>query len=266
MTNRMWLKISIFCGIVLAILAAFYIKDKIYKPKPMIAVVIDDWGYNLNNLPALYDIERPITLSILPHLRYSEEIAQDAKKKKLETLLHLPLESKEGKNPEKDTIRCNMEDREIIRKIDLAIQGVPGISGVSNHQGSRATENKRVMRIVLGRVKNNKLFFLDSLTSNKSVCEKISNEIDLGFVKRNVFLDLPVSASDKKNISDYIRKQLYELARIGLRDGYAVGIGHDREVTLKVIKDMAPELEKMGLKFVRLSDIIKFKKKIEKCR
>jgi len=260
------IKIPIIFGIFLALLVAFYIKEKMYKPKPMIAIVIDDWGYNLNNLSALYDIKRPIILSILPHLRYSEKIAQEAKKKKFETFLHLPLESKKGKNPEKDTIRCDMEDQEIIRKTNLAIQSVPGISGVSNHQGSKATENKRVMRVVLGQLKNNNLFFLDSLTSNKSVCEKISNEIDLDFIKRNIFLDLPTSVSDKKNISDYIRKQLYELGRVGLRDGYAIGIGHDREMTLKVIKNMAPELEKMGLRFVSLKDIIKYKRKIGKYR
>lgn len=230
----------------------------------MIAIVIDDWGYNLNNLPALYSIKRPITLAILPNLRYSKKIAQEAKKRGYETLLHLPLESKGNRNPEISTIRCNMEDQEIIKKIGLALQSVPGVSGVSNHQGSKATENKNVMRIVLGQIKNKGLFFLDSVTSGRTVCEKISKSIDLKYAKRDIFLDLPSSAYDKKNISDYIRKQLYKLAEKASERGYAIGIGHDREVTLGAIREISPDLEKMGLKFVRVSDIIKYKKKVKK--
>ncbi|MFA5144096.1 MAG: divergent polysaccharide deacetylase family protein [Candidatus Omnitrophota bacterium] len=261
MTKRIKLWIAIVSGILLILLAAFYIKEKMYKPKPMIALVIDDWGYNLNNLPALYSIKRPITLAILPNLKYSTKIAQEAKEKRYETILHLPLESKGNRNPELLTIRCNMEDKEIIKKFDSAFQGVPGITGVNNHQGSKATENSSVMRVVLGQIKNKNLFFLDSVTSGKSVCKKVSEAMDLRYVERDVFLDLPLSAYDKKNISDYIRKQLYKLAEISLKKGYAIGIGHDRKETLKVLKEVSPELEKLGLRFARVSDIIKYKKK-----
>jgi polysaccharide deacetylase 2 family uncharacterized protein YibQ len=261
MTKKIKQGMIIIAGIFLVLSAAFYIKERMYKPKPMIAIVIDDWGYNLNNLPALYNIKKPITLAILPNLKYSTKIAQEAEKKRYETILHLPLESKGNKNPELLTIRCSMEDKEIMRKFDLSLQSVPGASGVSNHQGSKATENSSVMQVVLGQIKNKNLFFLDSVTSGKSVCKKISKTMDLRCAERDVFLDLPSSAYDKKNVSDYIRTQLYKLAKVGLKKGYAIGIGHDREVTLKVLKETIPELEKMGLKFVRVSDVIRYKKK-----
>ena len=261
MTKRTKSGIVVVGGVLLILSAAFYIKERMYKPKPMIAIVIDDWGYNLNNLPALYSIKKPITLAILPNLKYSTKIAQEADKKKYETILHLPLESKSNRNPELLTIRCNMEDKEIMRKFDLSLQSVPGVSGVSNHQGSKATENSSVMRVVLGQIKNINLFFLDSVTSGKSVCKKISETMDLRYAERDVFLDLPSSAYDKKNVSDYIRTQLYKLAKVGLKKGYAIGIGHDREVTLKVLKETIPELEKMGVRVVHVSDIIKYKKK-----
>ena len=261
MTKRTKSGIFIVGGVLLILSAAFYIKERMYKPKPMIAIVVDDWGYNLNNLPALYSIKKPITLAVLPNLKYSTKIAQEAEKKRYETILHLPLESKGNKNPELLTIRCSMEDKEIMRKFDLSLQSVPGASGVSNHQGSKATENSSVMQVVLGQIKNKNLFFLNSVTSGKSVCKKISKTMDLRCAERDVFLDLPSSAYDKKNVSDYIRTQLYKLAKVGLKKGYAIGIGHDREVTLKVLKETIPELEKMGLKFVRVSDVIRYKKK-----
>jgi len=46
------------------------------RPEARVAFVIDDWGYSLNNIDALFQIQRPITLSILPHLRYSKEISE----------------------------------------------------------------------------------------------------------------------------------------------------------------------------------------------
>jgi len=259
MIKRIKQGIVIIVSIYLVLLAASYIKERMYKPKPMIAIVIDDWGYNLSNLPALYSIRKPITLAILPNLKYSTKIAQEAEKKRYETILHLPLESKGNKNPELLTIRCNMEDKEIMRKFDLSLQSVPGVSGVNNHQGSKATENSSVMRVVLGQIKNKNLFFLDSITSGKSVCKTVAEAMDLRYVSRDVFLDLPSSAYDKKNISDYIRNQVCKLAQVSLKKGYAIGIGHDRAATLKVIKEMIPELEKMGLRFVRVSDVIKYK-------
>ena len=44
-----------------------------------IAIVLDDWGYNLNNLPILKQIKYPMTLSILPNLAYSKRINQEGR-------------------------------------------------------------------------------------------------------------------------------------------------------------------------------------------
>ena len=120
------------------------------KYEGQVAFVIDDWGYSLNNVEALLEIDRPVTLAVLPHLRYSKEISKLVRKngKNYDVILHLPLESKSGKASEQDTIRRNMKKERILSILKDDIEGVPGAIGVSNHQGSKATENREIMKII----------------------------------------------------------------------------------------------------------------------
>src|SRR3989338_8265922 len=75
------------------------------KPPPKVAIVMDDFGYNMNNLDEFFSIKRPITLSILPNLTYSTKIAQLGRTNGYEVILHLPLEPHREDIPEEvDTI------------------------------------------------------------------------------------------------------------------------------------------------------------------
>jgi len=242
---------------ILAFTAYHLMKDNIFKPKPKIAIVIDDWGYNLNNIESLFQIKKPITVAVLPNLRYSKYIASEAKKKGYEVILHLPLESKSNKNPEAGIIRCSMADAEVIKRLDKAFEGVPKASGVNNHQGSRATEDASLMKVVLSYIKKRNLFFLDSITTNRSVCASVCKDLRVRYVKRDIFLDLPERKLKGENLKNYIRGQLDKSAKIAIAEGHAVAIGHDRPATHSVIKEMVPELERRGIRIVRASELVR---------
>lgn len=233
----------------------FYINRK-YRPKVLaVAFILDDWGYNLNNINLAIKIERPLTLAILPHLRYSKDIAEKvrAESKLCDVILHLPLESKSGKVPERDTIQRNMKKSEIISILDSDIKSIPGLIGVSSHQGSKATEDEKLMKIVLSEIKKRNLFFLDSRTTPVSVCPRIAKDIGLRYLERDVFLDL----IEKKDSARHIKKQIKEVIKIVKVKGHAVAIGHDKKMTLEAIKDSIPELEKQGIKIVPLKELMR---------
>jgi len=101
------------------------------KAEAQVAFVLDDWGYSLNNVDALFQIDRPVTLAVLPHLRYSKEISDRVIKygRGYDIILHLPLESKSGKAPERDTIRRNMEKNRVLSILKDDIESIPGIIG-----------------------------------------------------------------------------------------------------------------------------------------
>ena len=72
----------------------------------------------------------------------------------------------------------------------------------------------------------------------------------VGFVKRDIFLD-------NKEEAEYIKGQIYKLKRNAQMYGHAVGIGHDRKITLEVLKETMTELEREGYKLVFVSELVK---------
>ncbi|MFH1355451.1 MAG: divergent polysaccharide deacetylase family protein [Candidatus Omnitrophota bacterium] len=217
--------------------------------KGRIAIVIDDWGYNLHNLAILKEMESPITLSILPNLAYSKKVAEEAHNLGLEMILHLPMEPHENYSLEEDTIMVTASDSQIrgIIKNDLA--SIIYAKGVSNHMGSKVTEDPRVMKIVFNELKKRGLYFFDSLVSADSLGSEFARSVRLDFLERDIFLD---NQSDPAYIKEQINKLKLEA---GLR-GSAIGVGHDRKTTLGVLMEELPKLEAEGYKLVFLSELI----------
>ncbi len=216
---------------------------------PKMAIVLDDWGYNINNLPALNKMDVPMTLSILPHLRFSTQISNSLAGKKYEIILHMPMEAHNHTiRAEEKTIYTSMSDEEIRETLKGATASIPNLKGISNHMGSQATEDPRVMKIVMEELQKGKLYFLDSLVTSQSVAEEVSKQVGISFAKRSVFLDNHLDA-------EYIKGQLLKTAEKAKRNGSAIGIGHDRAVTLKVIQEVAPKLQEEGIQFVYVSQL-----------
>ena len=255
------LKYRIIIGVLLFIIIVqlgLIYKLSIKKKPPIllkakIAIVLDDWGYNLNNLETLERIRQPLTLAVLPHLVYSQRIGDFARKINKEIILHLPLEPKRKNDYlgwEKTTITVDMSDEKIKEILFEALESLEGVKGVSNHMGSRATEDERVMGIIFKELKKRDLYFLDNRVTANSICEKLANKLSLKFISRDIFLD------NEKN-ADYIKIQLKKLKALALNKGKVVGVGHSYSLTLKVLEEEIPKIEKEGFEFVFLSELIK---------
>ena len=219
-------------------------------PRGRIAIVLDDWGYNLNNLSLAGELKFPLTMSVLPNLNYSRSAAERLHQQGFEVILHLPLEPREQYRMEKNTILTGYSEEQIRNIVALDLKSIAYARGVSNHMGSRATADPRVMGVILRELKKRQLYFLDSFVSGKSVCSGLAGKIGLGFARRDVFID-------NKLDKECIRGQIYRLKNKGRAKGYAIGIGHDRKATLEVLKEMVPRLEREGYKFVFVSELVK---------
>jgi uncharacterized protein len=218
--------------------------------KGTIAIVLDDWGYNASNLPIIEQIPYPITLSVLPNLPYSVKVADALHEKGFEIILHLPMEPQQKMNLEKNTILTTMDSQTIKSIIDHNVSTFPYLRGISNHMGSRATEDNRTMQVIMSALKDKNLYFLDSFVTSGSVAESEAFRSGVSFVKRDIFLDNQADAG-------YIRQQIGKLMARAKQHGYAVGIGHDRKLTLEVLQQSMPEIAKEGYKFVYLSEMVK---------
>mgnify|MGYP003855165975 CR=1 FL=1 len=217
-----------------------------------VAVVLDDAGMHLAELDRALAIGRPVALAVLPGLPHSEELARRAAAAGLDVLVHLPMEPDDPHQAGRLgplAVRVTMTDEEISEVVQQALRAVPGAVGVNNHMGSRATQDPRVLRAVLRVVREHRLFFLDSRTTPATAVEQVAREVGVPSLRRAVFLDNDPSP-------EAVRLQLRRLAEQALRDGHAVGIGHaNRPHTAAVVAETAPELERMGVQFVRLRDL-----------
>lgn len=221
------------------------------EKRPKIAIIIDDIGNSRKNDDAVLAIDAPLTLSVLPLLPDSKEIAEKAAFNGKEVMLHLPMEPHDypQANPGKGSLFTNMDDIAIITQLYEDIKSVPGIKGVNNHMGSKFTEDRERMRIVLKQLKDKGLFFIDSKTSPRSRSDKTAREMGIKAAARDIFLD------NEQNES-YVAGQIEELKKIARRRGSAIGIGHPHPETIAALEKAIPKIKK-DFEIVPASELVR---------
>jgi len=216
-----------------------------------ISFIIDDLGYEKEIAQKIIELDFPVTLSILPFLQNSKYIAEEGNKNNQEIMLHLPMEPNNSNiDPGPGAIKSYMSEEEIRQTVRSSIFDFPYVIGVNNHMGSKITENREIMKIILEEIRRYNLFFIDSMTSKNSIAYKLAQEMGVKTAVRSVFLD-------NKNDMEYIKKQISEAREIALKDGEAIAIGHSRINTFYVLKRMVPELIKTGIEIVPASQLVK---------
>jgi len=218
---------------------------------PQLALVIDDFGYSRVGVAAeMLEMDLPLTIAVLPNLPRSAFAVERAQKNGKCVLLHLPMESNEKYPTDMRPVTVAMADHEISDLVAAYLNNMPGIDGVNNHQGSKATADHRVMTTVLAEVSKRKLFFLDSSTSPKSVAYNTARELGIPAVRNSIFLDADTEDADE------VEARLRRAVRIAKRNGYAVAIGHPHRWTLEAIRNSTTFLKGAGVELVYVSDLV----------
>jgi uncharacterized protein len=205
---------------------------------PIVVIVIDDLGYQRQLALDFIELDAPLTFSFLPQAPFAEELVLLAHQKGKVTLLHLPMEPKEYPqvNPGPKALLTGMSNEEIRNILETDLDAFPQVAGVNNHMGSRFTEDRDKMTLVLTLIKKRNLFFLDSRTTPYSAILPLASQMGVKAVQRDIFLDNIVEA-------DAIRGQLELLIRLAQERGFAVACGHPYPQTLQAIKEKMPELQ-----------------------
>lgn len=213
-----------------------------------IAIVIDDCGQWLDTERAFLNLPVPLTLSVLPHVRYTAQIAHDAAAAGKGVMLHLPMEPQGRDTTGRGEITTAMTDAQIIAQTEDDLAQVPGAAGVNNHEGSKATSDARVMRDVIGVVKSHGLFFIDSRTSAQTVAAETARGAGVPQASRSVFLD------DRADTA-YTEAMLERTVEAAKRDGSAIAIGHPKATTLAALRDVIAKMQAEGARFVLASEL-----------
>lgn len=217
---------------------------------PQIALVVDDFGYFYNRLVrGFLSLEIDFTISVIPGLRYSEKICGKAVEAGKEILCHLPMEPERGSDDygEIPLVRVDMESGEIERVVRDALRSTPGVSGMNNHMGSRATADRRVMKAVLGVCRDADLFFIDSMTSPRSVVGEVAREEGVPSLSNDMFID---------NRDEETRANMEKLLSIAARKGNTLAIMHVRKDSLEDLRWFIGRAKREGVGFVTVSKMI----------
>ena len=225
--------------------------DIIQDATKAIVLVIDDFGYRNDSVSDRFlNLPVPITCAVLPGHSQSASIAKKAIKSGKEVIIHMPMESSVSMTGEDEfKLKVGMTSEEIEWRMNEALKEIPESIGINNHQGSKATTNGKVMGVVASVLKNKNKFFLDSRTSSKTVGEKTMRSVGVLTARRHIFLD------NDLNI-DNISKQLDKLVALSQKKGMAIGIGHVKANTLKVLEREIPILLERGFEFKFVSQVV----------
>lgn len=198
--------------------------------RPKVAIVIDDFGPNLEQARCFMELNLPVAISVLPFQPHTAEIAKLAHQKGLVTMLHLPMQPATETEVGPGALLTSMERTEIRTKVQAALAAVPHIAGVNNHMGSKFSEDRAHMGWALEEIRNRGLFFLDSRTSLRSVAYDEAKRLGVPAGRRAIFLDnVPETQA--------IQMQLKKLVADARQNGSSIGIGHVYPVTCQVLKN-----------------------------
>jgi len=220
------------------------------KQLPLVAIIIDDLGYDKKMALKLSTLNARLTFSILPYSPFQKTIARLSREKGFGVMLHLPMEPLEypDVDPGPGTLLTSMTPDQLTRQLEKDLDAVPYIRGVNNHMGSKMTAESSQMYQIFSILKKRGLYFVDSRTTAETLCKPSARLFQIPFAQRDIFLDHLVEAQ-------FIRKQLKELVRIAQRNGYAVGIGHPHSLTYQVLHEMLPDLQKK-IRLVPAAEIV----------
>jgi len=217
---------------------------------PRVAVIVDDLGARRDVFDPLRDIRRPLTVAILPGLPLSGWTAREAAQAGMEVILDLPMEP--YRFPEVDpgpgALLMAMGPQELQAQVGAHLASVPGAVGVTNHMGSRMTEDRARMRTVLEVLAGRRLFLVDGLASNLSVAYDEAKALGVRAGRRQIVVDHAAGEA-----GDRVRWD--EVAWWAERRGEVIVIAHGHPLTARLLREYVPRWEARGMRLVPVSQL-----------
>jgi polysaccharide deacetylase 2 family uncharacterized protein YibQ len=223
---------------------------------PLLAVIIDDLGYELKAGQRVVNLPGPVACAILPSTPSAKRLAEAARVNGKEVLLHLPLQAQKNDGTvEPGGLLLDMSRSQFAETFAADIEAVPHAVGVNSHRGSMLTRHPGHMSWLMEEISaRGNLFFVDSYTTAESVALQIAQEAGIPATRRDVFLDPDRSP-------DTLVREFARLKKLALETGFAVGIGHPYPATLDFLEQELPGLRDDGFELISISRMVALRNK-----
>ncbi len=223
-------------------------KEHLTVGAPRLAIILDDGGYGGEATEMLLGMDPRLTLSILPYTPEARTTAERGAAAGFQIMLHMPMESNDPGEVFQGSLMTTMGATEIEALLARALDDVPHAAGINNHTGSKFTESKPAVTLMLDALRRRGLFFIDSRTIHTTVAMPTACAMGVSASERDVFLD-------HDNTREFIAGQWDALIALCRERGHAIGIGHFRTLTLEILAEKLPELDDLGIELVHAGDL-----------
>ncbi len=200
----------------------------VYNTKPKLAIIIDDMSTS-TQVNAVKSLHIPLTMSFLPPRPARPNSAKLAAHEKF-YMVHLPMEAMHFSAEEPNTLRIHDSQQKISARIAQIKKEFPKVQYINNHTGSKFTSNEVAMNRLIFALNANKIHFIDSRTTAKTMAPKVLKNFGLKYVARDVFLDHKMDKA-------YVKGQIKEAIKVAKARGHCIAIGHPHKNTLAALAE-----------------------------
>ncbi|WP_417675123.1 divergent polysaccharide deacetylase family protein [Roseibium sp.] len=219
---------------------------------PKIAVIIQGLGLSETGTDnAIESLPADVTFAMAPYGTDLDRWMQKARSQGHELLLQLPLEPFDfpDNDPGPHTLLVSLRPDEMLDRLAWLMTRVTNYVGTINEMGARFTTTKPSMQLLLEKLRDRGLMFVDNGESSRSLSAEVSSEVKVPFSSVDVVLDAVPR-------EDEINANLLRLEGIARARGVAVASGSALPVTVRQLEIWSRDLEERGLQLVPVSATI----------
>lgn len=210
---------------------------------PRVAMVIRGLGLSATVTEiAIHRLPSTVTLAFTPYGADLNKWVALARGRGHEVLLTLPMEPANypTDDPGPHTLLTSATHNQNLDRLHWVMSRFSGYAGVMDFMGSHFTASRPHLSPILKELNKRGLMFIDSRASLRSIAAPLATEIGLPRAVNNRFIDTNPSRAA-------IDKRLFELERIAITGGHALGIGDPYPATIERVVAWIKGLKKKGV-------------------
>jgi len=194
-----------------------------------------------------------LSIAILPFLVGSVAAARGGLASDFDVILHMPMEPRGRRTSVRENVAVfsDSDDRTVRKRLNAALDSLPvGLVDINNHMGSLFTERGAKLAVVMDELAKRNLFFVDSVTSAKSVAFDVALRHGLTAGRRNF------EFIDNKPDARHAIGQFKQLIATASSKPMLITIMHDRKHSVTALETMLPAIRKAGIELTYAAELL----------
>jgi polysaccharide deacetylase 2 family uncharacterized protein YibQ len=225
------------------------VENKRSKGTPKISIIVTNLGLNRRSTELALTLPKQFGLGFLPYTKSLTSLLNKAQNNGHEIYLYLPLQtSKSLDNPGRYALMTNLPPEENAVRLSVVLNSHAKYNGIYSNFKEVFTSDKQSCKGILDHLNDRNLIFILGKTSEKGLPEHIKSCKNI--IPTNIIIDID---PDK----EAIEKELEKLVKVASKEGLALGYAQGLILTIEMLRDWAPSLEKRGIKLVPVSELLK---------